>query len=151
MSEWLKLDPRKLNPARREQIRGVEVEVFLSPYDVPDAVRGDFDDEVRRFVIEFKYPTGGETLVSSDDDRHVRLFTGRHSGRVYRIEVDVEALEAKAVGLRVHGPKLIEEVDEAIDRAVRKPDHKVRPVNYAIVRDIIAERSGELFESLVPK
>lgn len=151
MSGWLELEQDKLDEGTQREIRGVEVMVFLSPYDIPEAVRGSFDKSIDRFVIEFKYLGGpeepNEPLDKESQDKHVVLAVGRHSHRLYRIEVDVVSLGVEAVGLHV----LEDEMDGAIDWL---SDQRERPGNrghYEIVKKAISEHSTELFRDLVPQ
>jgi hypothetical protein len=143
MSDWLTLNPAALNKARHEQIRGVEVQVLLSPYDVPEAVRGYYDRHIRRFVIEFRYISGDESLIPDAQDEHITLKIGRNSHRLYRIEIDVDRLKAPAVAL-----KLVHAVDQAIDRLVQRSRRSPREGNYEVAKEVILERGNELFQSL---
>lgn len=122
MSEWLELDPTKLNVGTQKEIRGVQVNVHLSPYDVPDGVRGYFDKKLNRFVIEFRYmgqEDPNESVDRIDHQRHVRAIVGRHSRRLYRIEIDTISLQVKAVGLQ-----FVNEIDAAfqgLEADTKKP------------------------------
>ncbi len=33
----------------------IEVGILISPYDIPDGVRGGYDGDLKRFVVEFRY------------------------------------------------------------------------------------------------
>ena len=93
MSEWVRLDAEKLNTPQLEAIRGVNITVRMSPYDVPEAVRGYYDEELERFVIEFRY-IGDEPFRQKQKGEHITLRIGRHSGRLYGVEVNVDAMKA---------------------------------------------------------
>ncbi len=110
MSEWVRLDSEKLNTPQQEAIRGVNITVRMSPYDVPEAVRGYYDEDQERFVIEFRY-IGEEPFRRKQKGKHITLRVGRHSGRLYGIEVDVKAMKAQSVDL-------ILEVSDAVLQAI---------------------------------
>ncbi|HLN32487.1 MAG TPA: hypothetical protein VK395_32465 [Gemmataceae bacterium] len=149
MPKLIKLDPQSLDDARQENIRGAEVQVYLSPYDIPQAVAGGYDDELHRFVIEFKYVGGRESLASIERDDQVTLKIGRYSGRLYRVEIDVKAIRAKVLGLSIHTPaELMAQVDKAIGELDRQPELTPRAGNYRIAKRVLAEKGGELFTGL---
>jgi hypothetical protein len=126
----------------------VNVQVYLSPYDVPEAVSRHYDEALKRFVIEFRYPGGGEPLTPEARDEYVTLQVGRNSGRICRIEIDVNALQATLVGLSILAPALSQAVDKAIEGLARAPTHRSREGNYRIAKRVVTERGKELFEEL---
>ena len=142
MTEWLQLDGKQLNPLQKREIRGVKIDVYLSPYDVPEAVRGFYDESVARFVIEFKYL--GEESTRLKRHKHLELRVGKNSGRLYRIDVDVESLKAEAVSLNMHIPEL---VSEAIDSLAPAAPDRGRD-NYDLAKQVISERKEDLFREL---
>ena len=141
-SEWIQLDTSQLNKPRREKAGNLEINVFASPYDVPEAVRGYYDEEERRFTIEFKYMGESEQLVSDAQHEGVNLKIGRHSRRLYRIEIDTEALKAKTIELNVHVNKAIEDLS--------KKQHSLHATtNYEMTKRVMSERGSQLFQSWV--
>ena len=136
MNEWVRLDAEKLNTPQSQAIRGVNITVRMSPYDVPEAVRGYYDEAQRRFVIEFRY-IDDEPLQKKQEGAHITLRIGRHSGRLYGIEVDVDAMKSQAVDL-----------NQAIDSLASLPRKRSRHENYEVAKKAIAEKKGEIFASL---
>ena len=55
MSDWIELEAGKFEKPAVECLKGVTVQVFMSPFDIPRAVRGRFDQSISRFAIEFEY------------------------------------------------------------------------------------------------
>ena len=137
-SKWIRLPASQLDEQTRVE-NGVEITVFCSPYDVPRAVRGDYDQDRQRFVIEFKYiqsePTEKEHL-----DEHVLARVGRHSGRIILLEIDVDEVEASSVQLNLAVPELVED-------ALEHPRGAKRQLNTAIARRILEGRP-EVFRAL---
>lgn len=112
MENWIKLReleaPHELT-GNAEGDQGINVQVTLSPYDIPVAVRTSEEPGKRLFVIEFKYISGNdEPRETKVEDASVRILTGKKSGRLFRLEV------AGAVGelTIAHQRK----VDETLDR-----------------------------------
>jgi hypothetical protein len=77
---------------------GVQVELSLSPYDLPEAVRGSFDDSLQKFIIEFKYVQGEEWTRRPAGDYAI-LRVGRNSNRLYGLEIDLAALGQSRVSV----------------------------------------------------
>lgn len=147
MMEWLRLNRHNLNKPSRKSIRGAEVIVFMSPYDIPEAVRAGVDAATGRLVIQFKYSAGSEDpdepLDTESKAGPVRLMVGRHSHRLYRVELDAVRLNVDQVEVHV-----LQKVDEAIDRL---SENRRRPPNrghYGVARKVIAERGGDLLKEL---
>ena len=150
MSGWLRLNQSELNKGTPKKINGVEVVVFLSPYDIPEGVRGDFDESLKRFVIRFKYLGGpekpNEPLEQVSQDDHVTLAVGRNSHRLYRVEIDVMSLGADEIVLKV-----AEDLDEAIDWLSEKRHRPSNRGRYDVAKMAISERKDELFRELATK
>lgn len=143
MQGWLKLDPERVNKGKPRQIRGVEINVLLSPYDVPRAVRGYYDNGIDRFVIEFSY-LEDEPWSRSSQDPNIALRIGKNSQRLLGIEVNVKAVEAEAVELKMH-------VAAAVSKAIEHlaSQHNRKEASYEVAKNVIADRQGQLFEGLV--
>lgn len=148
MSEWLKLDRRTLNKPSRKSIRGADVTVFLSPYDVPEAVRGDVDEATGRFVIQLKYlgnpATPNEPLDTESEEGPLVLKVGRHSHRLYRVELDLAALGVDQVQVR-----FFQELDEAINRLSSRRRRPQNRGHYDVAQQALSERGSDLLRELV--
>ena len=92
----------------------VEVEVFISPFEIPRAVRGFYDEHRKRFVVDFKYITQEPTDYKDFGPSEVTTKVGRKTGRILGFEIDVGALGASSVSLRM---RVAEEVHKAIAAA----------------------------------
>lgn len=146
MSEWIKLDPRAFSAKARQTRRqgGIEIAVTLSPYDIPDAVRGQFDEHLSKFVIDFNY------IEDEDWERHtsnegIQLRVGKNSGRLYGIEVDVATLNAGQVALRLELPKL---VGKAIEAELSATKLFSRKENYRLAKSVISNQREPLFAGI---
>lgn len=88
---WIPLKPEEIDSKEQTAGRGVHLELSLSPYDIPERVRGYYSDELKRFVIEFRY-INDEPLVERKLSDHVTAKEGKSSGRLYDVLVDVDAM-----------------------------------------------------------
>ena len=146
MKEWIQveLDTEKLK--QEKHLRGIVVELLVSPYDVPEAVRGFFDDEIKRFAIEFKYMGGSdEPRKNNQQDKYLNFKIGENSERLYRLEIDVAALKANSVGLRM---VVQQEVNEALDHLIQQSGRINRKDNYRLAKEAIVARTDQLFGGL---
>lgn len=136
MKNWVRVRPDTKKAKQLKTIRGVQIEVQVSPYDIPEAVRGEYSKELSKFVIEFKY-IGEEPFDLKGHQQHVALRIGKNSGRLYGIEIDVDALKVSEVRVRV---------TNAIDSLIRQPPINDRLNNYRLAGAAFAEASDRLFQ-----
>lgn len=136
-TKWIEVDPNLVNPPKREKVDGAEVTVLMSPYDIPTALRGYFDEDRDRFVIEFRY-LADEDKKKESPRPHITLCLGKNSGRIYGIELEVQALEAPWV--QIVAKALSERESQA-----RKPR---RTKNYEVARRLLRENEPELREAM---
>src|SRR5579863_4642911 len=93
-SDWITIDYARLNTTSVKTVDGVEVSARLSPYDVPMAVRGRGSD-AGGVLVEFKYLDDEPLLCETTPDGLVVCF-GRHSGRLFSIEVPLPVVKTGA-------------------------------------------------------
>jgi hypothetical protein len=154
MAKWISLDAVKLNRPRDAIIRGANVQVHVSPYDVPDAVAARYNENLKRLLVDFKCVIRDEDTQMTPHADGFTLIIGKKSGRVYRIEIDVDRLQLGRVGVQVlttapdAARVLTSGVDRAIDSLGASAQTGPRAENYRVVKEIIAERAQELLEPL---
>lgn len=85
-TEWTPINHDVADLRRKILVHGREVEVAVSPYDIPEAVRVSFDDVRHRLKIEFRY-------ISADEDRMLHMLPtdiilslGKMSSRLYSVD-----------------------------------------------------------------
>jgi len=145
MKDWVILDQARLNQRREKEIRGVRINVFLSPYDIPQAIRGQYDQQIGQFLIEFKYMED-EPIVRDQKDLALVLRIGKNSGRLFGIEVDVDKLKASHVNLAMYLQNM---VSQALHKRLEQlPSGSSTHRNYDLASDIIKERQADLFGEL---
>ena len=100
MNRWTKIETREFAQSRRAKDGGIKIEVSLSPYDIPEAVRGEYCPDRRKFVISFKYLTSEDTK-SRRIGEHILAKEGVESERLIELEIDITALDVHQVELEV--------------------------------------------------
>lgn len=96
MEEWVKLDSDALNESKLELINGVEINVMLSPHDVPRFSRTYYDKDLDRLVVELQYLEEERWVHSTTANPHITFRIGKQSQRLLGIELDVKAMEAES-------------------------------------------------------
>lgn len=141
--DWIQVDESKYSEARPDEARSVRIEMSVSPYNVPQQVRGQFDSAKRMFVIDFQYIDDEPTRHLRVDD-HVVASVGRKSGRVYSLAVDVDALKADSVRLCLNQDQLQRDATgalEALKRGRRMLLERVRTnaQNYDLAERVLGD------------
>jgi hypothetical protein len=136
---WMRVDQNQINQPlenRDPAASGVSLQVFVSPYDIPEAIHGGYDKGISRFVISFKYAGVEEESISkTTGNEHIDFFVGKDSNRLYRIAVDVDAMQATTVEVAV---------SSAIDRLAESPTR--RTGNYIAAKRAIHQSRRQLEE-----
>lgn len=138
---WIKLDSARLNQPQTETFRGAQVEVRMSPYELPEAVRAYTNPDRTCFTIEFRY-LGTDEPVRETPVGAVTPYTGRESGRLLRLDIDLSRLPGGAHGLT------LKMVHQAIDSLGKGPDRLARRRHYEVVEQTL-EENPELLEAAV--
>jgi hypothetical protein len=144
MTDWVPLNAKTLALPKHRTIRGVDITLVVSPYDIPDAVRGEYNKDLQRFIIEFRYMSD-EPWEHSKYNDNIVLRIGRNSGRLYGIEVDIHALPDQRIDLRMNVAKA---VTNAINGLAHQSEMVRRREHYEIAKDAIQEKQNQIFESL---
>jgi len=145
MNEWLEVDPqelKKLAKLSHETHGGVEIILSLSPYDLPDAVRGLFDKHKDKFIIEFRYIQEEKLRTIGSDELNdlISLRIGRNSGRLYGIEVNVNKAKANAVA------HTIRTINYMLDFIINQPDFK-RKDNFNVAKKLLNSKCDSIFST----
>lgn len=139
MTDWISIDSSTLQDKQVEKKYGVKIVIGLSPFDIPEAVRGDYNARLDRFVIEFKYLGGTEDLVIGFEDKELSLWFGKKSGCLYKIHVDVKQMETESIGVR-----LMLDVDTALKSLEHKKKYHNRIRHFKAAKAAIKENESEL-------
>lgn len=141
MTQWIEVNTETISPpTESSEIHGVEIVVGLSPYDIPQKVRGYYDRHINRFVIEFKYLAGRERELVQQESDHISLVVGKESGCLYEIRVNVAELNADRVKLKM----LLPEIGNAIQKLTKSPRFSAKKWHYEYARDVITKNAEQI-------
>ena len=153
MADWLRLKDIPIEPPVAMP-KGVLFNLAVSPYDIPDAVRG-FKTPQARFRIEFRYidgpePYGAELRLGE----HVTGIEGRFTHRLLVLEVDVEAIGDLSVGVSITAPQsqtenLKQRIEAAWDRVAATHLSPGEKSAFASARIALRTREDDLINQLV--
>ncbi len=116
MGQWIELTEAKPPQFTQHGAKGLKVNLYASPYDMPVAARGGISPDRTGFTIELRYLTEGEPTTDRDEGM-LRLSVGRRSGRIHRIRVNLAERPVDAVGLQV------QEIQDEVAHTLRSPRH----------------------------
>ena len=140
MNHWLTLDTEDLAsfPETKKMIRGREISVVVSPYDVPKAVRSYMDGQTNTLVVEFRYLSNEEPTVEQISEG-VSVLAGKHSGRIYALRIPQQPSTGNPVHVRLH---TADEAEHAIDRIDRR---NTSSLNHGMAKRILNRLQDQLF------
>lgn len=148
--KWIEIP---FNPSRlseHSESNGVHVTIMLSPYDIPEAVSGYHDDDLGRFVIEFRY-LDDEPWRREPRDEVLTIRIGRHTRRLFGIEIDVEKAEVDHVSMEI-AQTPAEEMDRSLAGAFASlntsAESKRVKNNYSLAYDSIRKQRDSLYSAL---
>ena len=98
---WIPLDAENLDSKTREDRQGIHVELSFSPYDIPEAVRGYYSPELKRFIVELKYMSD-EPMRTRRISEHVEAVEGSRSGRLHALQIDVDSTSVQEVSISLN-------------------------------------------------
>ncbi len=148
LGRWLKVQSDRYDEPAEVGL-DVAVDIFISPYDIPDGVRGGYDQETKRFVVEFRYMVD-EPYQKPETDGPVQVRLGKYSRRLVGLEIDVDGLRASTVTVRAEAPRQPATPFQAVETAIQAmdPERATRRENYSVTRKVLADKQEELFGSL---
>jgi hypothetical protein len=145
MSNWISIDHRDINLTKSsENFKGIKVNIYVSPYDIPEALRGYYDTGIDKFIIEFYY-ISDESVKRNKQSDHITLEIGKNSNRIYKIIIDVKSIKANTIDLNLIPKK----VESAIDQFVNSIEPRERKnENYKIAKDLLSKKKDEIYSEL---
>jgi hypothetical protein len=126
MANWWKFEGPDYAEPFKARIRGTDVNVLPSPYDVPELFRTYVDAQLNRWVVEFKY-INKEPLVAWQASDILRLWLGQNSLRVYRIEAPQGLAQDPQV-------QFAQQISNALTQLENDPKMGAAAANYEFVR-----------------
>jgi hypothetical protein len=126
----IQVSANAIDTSRTATIQGIEVETFVSPYDLPEEVIGGIENN--RFVVEFKY-LNDEPTETTNVGNNVNYSLGKFSHRLYEIQIDANEVN-----------QAIREAISVIDNLLKKESDND---NYELTKEIIEKNKAEIFSS----
>jgi len=144
MSDWvnLNIDTESLKE-EKELEDGVKVIVSPSPYDVPGAIKAEFDRSKSQLRILFRY-IGTEPVKRQTAHHGLSFGVGKNSGRLYEITlngVDIQNAEI---------PDLVTRIAGEIDSLPKGQGYEERKENYRLAKRALNLGQVPLFLALNP-
>jgi hypothetical protein len=129
---WYKIDTANINrPIQWSE----HTYLGFSPYDVPEAVAGELDEQTGIAGIVFKYIN--DEPINRVDMNDFIVYLGKHSHRLHKVEV-----QAKTV--RQYG--IVSTLSQAIDRLKHDRPRLSPPDHYDIAKGIVRDIGEKLLE-----
>lgn len=109
-ARWIRVSPGRYNEPGEVRLDITEEGAsFISPFDIPRYVRGHYDEDRRRLMIEFEY-IGRERVkkIKSEGPLKVTTSIGRKTGRIFGFDIEIPVLDATT----------FERCHDAVDHAI---------------------------------
>jgi hypothetical protein len=149
MSAWMRLEPDNLDRQKKNASHNrINIEVSLSPYDIPEAVRG-FESN-GSFVIEFRYLGDEQTEIkASQNGDEVKFEVGKNSGRLYRIHLDLTRIKkTMPASLPSTRPQVAKRISDALSSWANSESTFTSKGRLGLAREIVSQNSGVLLNDL---
>lgn len=137
LGRWISLKPHSYILPTEE----VEVGILISPYDIPDGVRGRYDKDLGRLVVEFRYLVD-EQFRRLDDDNGVCLRLGKHSSRIVGAEIDIDQLPSSGVTAATAIGRAIQNAEQKRDAEARRRE------NYIVAQRVLNDKHEDIFRDM---
>lgn len=119
----------------RRKVGEVEIELSLSPYDLPREVEGKLDKSTGVFHILFRY-LDQEPAVARQIDDEITINVGKNSGKILGFEVQV----------RKGGIRQIElQTTRAVENEIPRLQRVNQKANFEVVRSVLESRRDSIF------
>jgi hypothetical protein len=112
-----------------QESKGIQFTVMMSPYAIPEAIKGEFNNEHKVFEIRFRY-MDEEKAETKKIDQHVSILVGVNSGRLMGIDVDILKLDVSVVSLA------LKEFEKTVPEKQRR--------NFEAAREVLLSKAEEL-------
>jgi len=141
MSDWLNvnIDTEALKETR-ELEDGMKVIASPSPYDVPGAIKAEFDGGKHELRIHFRY-IGTEPVRQEGAGEELSFGLGVNSGRLY--EIDVQLKEAEVEGFNF--VSLLDRISGKLDSFQKTADPQG---NYSLAKTALQQAQTPIISAV---
>lgn len=125
VTDWIETKFKNSEIRREMVIRGSKVNVLISPYDIPVALRFAIDAERKRVTIDLRYINSDELTTKVELDNRVSCDVGKSSSRIYSIQFESkEPLTEEAINSGLQG--ILAELTKTIDALGKRNSELVK-------------------------
>lgn len=142
MTSWLKNDNLNIEIGCSSENEKA-VKIFLSPYDIPDAVRAY--SEGRNLIIEFRYIHIKESMETHKEDEFIEFEVGVRTKRIYKIRVSPSSAKEERINITAE----LDELDSAIDHFITEQEKISKRLYMYEAPKRILHDYGEKLDSLL--
>lgn len=134
-----------VNQLESKNIRGVNLNVKLAAFDVPEKVDSEVNEKTGEITISFFYADDGEKLTQEQFDNEnlkLTLMMGRKSRRLYRIIVDC----ARSLDQDVNELKfqlMLEQAENLLDD-LSHSQRNLRAQSVEAIKNILHQYKGQM-------
>jgi hypothetical protein len=132
-TDWMEIDVSNIRTKRKAIIRGKEVDLFVSPYDIPKAMRATFDEKETTLIIEFKYLNDEPTELRKHNEDITYVF-GKISHRIHGIRFNVGKLFNEKSSREI---TVLDKFRSALNELADKSGLNDAKDNYEVAKDAI--------------
>jgi len=137
------INPERLETAQLQgvkEVEGIDLTVSLSPYDLPSAIIGEYEQEAKDFVISLEYMDDEPRRLAHTNAEGIHAYVGKYSGKILRISIPIDHPPLDRAAFISLEPTFLHAIDE-IDRAQPRARLNHRAAKYLIQTE---------FKNLVP-
>ena len=132
---WIQVESSLASEKSKEA--GLGLTLLVPPHEIPQAVRGNYDNQLNRFVIELRYPDDEDFKCTTVDDM-VRLRVGKKSNRLLGIELDTTRLKVETVQFQIQ--ELKAELQKVLNKLQQEETSIDEQQNYSFARKAIESK-----------
>lgn len=97
----IELQSSKINPFRKENFKGVNIQVCLSSYEVPQSLCHSYNEQDKALTIIFNYIEDDFNLTQYDSAGDVKIFYGKTNKLVQKIIVPFDLQNNKEIKIDI--------------------------------------------------
>ena len=144
MNAWIKTNTLDLVTRRGKKNMPTKVDIMLSPYDVPNAVRTCHENNT--IVVEFRYINIIESRSNyQGDDDGVSFEIGDKTQRIYKIFLDPQKMNSCEINFSLAHNN----IDSAIEKFISHQESMdMNTTKYTATRSVLVDHADSLQASI---
>ncbi len=118
-----------------KSVRGLSIELSLSPYDLPREVEGRLDKATAIFHIFFRYLDQEEAVPKRLNDT-ITMKIGKNSGKILGFEIQVEKLGIQEIAVQI---------THAVQSEIPHLTKFNQKANFEVIRSVLDRNKDSIF------